>query len=75
MGLLYYTYIYSAHNERERDNWAIYPLSCKKVTKVETMEGGDFPSLRFDFKNIKNVSFFVIRWPLDLWSDHSYVLL
>ena len=45
--------------ERERDIWAIYPLSCKKVTKVETMEGGDFASLRFDFKDIKNVSFFV----------------
>lgn len=60
MGLLYYIYISGAHNERERDIWAIYPLSCKKVTKVETMEGGDFPSLRFDFKDInKDVSFFV----------------
>lgn len=58
---------------REREIWAIYPLSCKKVTKVETMEGGDDPSLRFDFKNIKKCSLLCLLG--GHWSDHSYGLL
>ena len=60
---VYYIYIYSTQREREKErgmgNLSI--LSCKKVTKVETMEDGDFPSLRFDFKNIKMFPFLFDR--------------